>query len=162
MFQVVFEQVRMIYPNAAIWTTGHSLGGAVASLVAISKKVPAVVFASPGDRLYANRMGLGQVERKDIYHFGLSSDPIFMGECTSSVSPCYIAGYAMESKCHTGNTCFVPTDSGLNIRYHVIKQFISEVERLVEEKAWFPKCVHDKDTDCVDCPDWSFDNMNPQ
>ena len=47
-----------MYPNSNIWIVGHSLGGALASLLGITFGAPAVAFESPGDRLAASRLHL--------------------------------------------------------------------------------------------------------
>lgn len=42
--------MKEYYPKqSAIWMTGHSLGGALAGLVALTNDLPAFAFESPGD-----------------------------------------------------------------------------------------------------------------
>lgn len=75
------------YPNATVWLTGHSLGGAVASLIGQTFGVPAVSFESPGDSLAAKRLHLPHAPgtpNPPIWHFGHTADPIFIGVCTVS------------------------------------------------------------------------------
>ncbi|KIL70008.1 hypothetical protein M378DRAFT_118868, partial [Amanita muscaria Koide BX008] len=45
------DDLRRLYPSANIWLVGHSLGGALASLLGSTYGLPAVAFESPGDRL---------------------------------------------------------------------------------------------------------------
>jgi len=45
-------------PNSNIWMVGHSLGGALASLVGVTFGLPTVTFESPGERLAATRLHL--------------------------------------------------------------------------------------------------------
>ena len=45
-------------PHSNIWVIGHSLGGALASLVGITFGLPVVTFESPGERLAATRLHL--------------------------------------------------------------------------------------------------------
>jgi putative lipase involved disintegration of autophagic bodies len=105
-----------MYPQASVWLTGHSLGGALASLVAQTNRLPAFTFEAPGDLLFADRVGLlpqfsDPLARFDylrslpIYHFGNAGDPVFLGLCRGPTSSCYFSGYAMESKCHAGKVC---------------------------------------------------------
>jgi lipase ATG15 len=111
-----------MYPHASIWLTGHSLGGAIASLVAQSNRMPAFTYEAPGDALYASRIGLipefSETDPFDrfeyfkslhIYQFGNTLDPIFLGLCNGPTSSCYYSGYAMESRCHVGKVCIFDT-----------------------------------------------------
>ncbi|RKO95008.1 alpha/beta-hydrolase, partial [Caulochytrium protostelioides] len=57
--QTIFLAVKADYPHRyAIWMAGHSLGGALASLTALTHDVPAFTFEAPGDLLYAQRLAL--------------------------------------------------------------------------------------------------------
>jgi len=47
-----------MFPNANIWIVGHSLGGALSSLLGITFGVPVVTFESPGERMAAQRLHL--------------------------------------------------------------------------------------------------------
>ncbi|CEG68919.1 hypothetical protein RMATCC62417_05080 [Rhizopus microsporus] len=103
--QRIYMSVNDKYPNATIWLTGHSLGGAIASLVGQTFGVPTVTFESPGDRLASRRLHMPQppgASDLPIWHFGHTADPLFIGVCTGPMSSCYYAGYAMESRCHAG------------------------------------------------------------
>ncbi|CAJ0827498.1 5635_t:CDS:2 [Entrophospora sp. SA101] len=113
----IYEETQKNYPNSTIWLTGGSL----ASLVALKYKVPAVTFQAPGDLLYAKRLGLDTTDsyKLPIYHFGHTGDPVFMGECNGLASTCYHFGYAMETKCHTGNTCSYDTISKFGWRSEI-------------------------------------------
>jgi lipase ATG15 len=97
---------------------GHSLGGALASLVAATFGVPAVTFEAPGERLAATRLHLPMPVRQSkqpsygicsnrllsqpslhhITHVFHTADPIAMGICNGVTSACAIGGYAMESR----------------------------------------------------------------
>jgi putative lipase involved disintegration of autophagic bodies len=50
--------INFISPNANVWIIGHSLGGALASLVGITFGLPVVAFESPGERLSSTRLHL--------------------------------------------------------------------------------------------------------
>ncbi|ORZ41579.1 Alpha/Beta hydrolase protein [Catenaria anguillulae PL171] len=110
--QDLYKAISLLYPRASLWFTGHSLGGGVSALLATHFQVPAVTFEAPGERLFAERLGLtlpGQdTSTLPIYHFGHNADPIFIGRCRGPRSSCYFAGYAIETKCHVGNVCVYP------------------------------------------------------
>ncbi|KAI9199604.1 Alpha/Beta hydrolase protein [Polychytrium aggregatum] len=110
--QLIYEEVWLRHPRAAIWFTGHSLGGSLASLMGITYNLPAIPFQAPGERLYASRLGLlpthgveDFIASLPIYHIGNNGDPVFLGRCNGPASSCYYGGYAMESKCHLGREC---------------------------------------------------------
>jgi len=89
-----------------VFFTGHSLGGALASLSGLTFYAPVVTFEAPGEAQFALRIGIhpGVEEYKNlpIYHFGNNGDPIYLGKCTGITSTCYYSGFAMETKCHIG------------------------------------------------------------
>lgn len=78
------EHVINTYKNSTIWITGHSLGGAVASMVGQTFGIPTVTFEIPGDRLASRRLHLPRPPgvQLPIWHFGHTADPIFVGVCT--------------------------------------------------------------------------------
>ena len=50
--------IRVSSPQSNIWVIGHSLGGALASLVGITFGLPVVTFEAPGERMAATRLHL--------------------------------------------------------------------------------------------------------
>ncbi|KAJ3200941.1 putative lipase atg15 [Entophlyctis luteolus] len=54
----IADAAMNMYPHSTIWTTGHSLGGALSALVSLTFDLPAITFESPGDLLFARRIGL--------------------------------------------------------------------------------------------------------
>lgn len=156
----IFMDVSDRFPNATIWLTGHSLGGAVASLIGQTFGVPAVSFESPGDRLAAQRLHLPRAPGAadlPIWHFGHTADPIYIGVCTGPTSGCFYAGFAMETRCHTGKVCVWDTvkDNGwrVNIAYHRIATIIESILKNPTEFP-LPKCK--VQTDCDECGLWTF------
>lgn len=156
----IYRNVTNIYPDSEVWVTGHSLGGALSSLLGRTYGLPVVTFEAPGELLATRRLHLpmppGLPESMEhIWHFGNNADPIFMGVCNGASSSCSIAGYAMESTCHSGMKCVYDTvhDLGwhVNILNHRLKTVIDELLVKTNETA---KCV--KPPPCIDCYDWKF------
>lgn len=151
----VVQKVVSLFPNAHVWAIGHSLGGAVASLVGLTYNLPTVTFEAPPERLAAQRLGLLFPREVLTYHFGHTADPVYMGACNGWSSSCGLAGYAFESQCFTGEKCVYDTvgDAGwrLSIANHRINTVIQDV---LEKYNTTPAC--ELDEECVDCYNWNF------
>lgn len=164
--------VQRRFPEAKrVILTGHSLGGAIAALLAAhlltespALNVTAVTFAAPGMALFAQRLGLTPqtdgmraLFRERILNFGTAEDPIFRGDCQGIGSPCYLAGYAMETRCRLGSDCvYRQSDSSksatlMDLSKHRIDWLIDNA--ILAEPI--PPCVP-VPADCRDCPDWTF------
>ncbi|KAJ8108138.1 hypothetical protein OPT61_g8379 [Boeremia exigua] len=161
----LFEEVLRIYPEANIITTGHSLGGVLASLIGLQHGIPAVSFEAYPQAMAAKRLGLpaaGDVAplRKNTggFHFGHTADPVYMGTCNGFSSFCSIGGYAFETLCHTGKRCAydVVKDWGWrpSTTTHRLRYAIENVYMKYEKAA---TCV-DEDVSCVDCILWKFED----
>ena len=145
----IYAKVRAVYPKATIWFTGHSLGGALAAVMtAAIPRTNAITFEAPGERLYVERLGLKPTNR--VWNYGLSSDPIFTGDCNGVTSPCYVSGYAMESKCRQGYTCTYNIQGRSDISSHRIDWIIDTVLNQTPP----PPCI--KVMGCHDCQEWTF------
>ena len=166
----LYSNVTALYPGSTVWAAGHSLGGSVSSLLGLTYGLPVVTFEAPGQALAAARLGLPsppgahpgapQTRRHTgIYNFGHTADPVFMGLCNGLVSVCTIAGYAMETQCHTGDECVYDTvqEKGwrVGIGSHTIKSVIRDV---IEPAGGVPPCV--ARSDCVDCFNWKYFESN--
>ncbi|ODV86313.1 hypothetical protein CANARDRAFT_27548 [[Candida] arabinofermentans NRRL YB-2248] len=156
----IYRNVTYMYPNAEIWVTGHSLGGALSALLARTFGLPAVAYEAPGDLLATRRLHLPMPpgfpsEMEHIWHIGNTADPIYMGVCTGASSTCAIAGYAMETQCHTGKKCVYDTVTDLgwhvNMLNHRLRKVIDNVLRVYNETA---PC--NKAPPCYDCYNWKF------
>ncbi|TID25276.1 autophagy related lipase-like protein Atg15 [Venturia nashicola] len=168
--QEIYRNVTALYPEADIWLVGHSLGGSTSSLVALTYGLPVVTFEAPGEAMPAARLGLptppgyrigSHQERPQTggYHFGHTADPIYMGSCNTFTSVCTIAGYAMQSQCHTGFTCSYDTVGDLGWRSssstHRIVSVIKDVIEKYDEPA---KC--ELRANCTDCYAWKYFESN--
>lgn len=166
----LYSNVTAIYPGANIWLTGHSLGGAMTSLLGLTFGLPVVTFEAIPDALPASRLGLPSPPGKDprlpqsrdytgAYHFGHTADPVYMGTCNGVSSVCTWGGYALESSCHTGQLCVYDTveDKGwrVGIGTHRIKAVITDV---IEAYDSVPTCAPEKE--CYDCELWKFFRSN--
>lgn len=164
------DDLLHIYPSANVWLVGHSLGGAIASLLGSTYGLPVVAFESPGERLAASRLHLPLPRPEDgshvapvavthVYHTG---DPIPQGACTGFGSPCAQAGFALETRCHLGKSMVFDTVGILgwkvDVRKHVIRQVITKVLE-IDDVDWehgrtLP--VARAEEDCVVGHDHSF------
>ncbi|KAI8903493.1 Alpha/Beta hydrolase protein [Gorgonomyces haynaldii] len=174
--QTIYLAVQEWFPKrTAIWMAGHSLGGALATLVALTNNVPAFAFQAPGDMLYASRLGLlpdvpdldAYLDDLSIYHFGNDKDPIYMGQCRGVTSSCYWFDYALESKCHVGKECIYRLDQpslqkqdlGDNvdiftaIQYHSIEYVINNI---LDKRDPVPKCELKRNCLATECTQWEF------
>jgi lipase ATG15 len=111
----LYGNITEKYPKANVWLTGHSLGGLVTSLLGLTFGVPVVTFESIPHALAASRLGIPSppgydsvVEARQnggLWNFGHTADPVYMGTCNGASSLCTMAGYALQSQCHTGLRC---------------------------------------------------------
>jgi lipase ATG15 len=166
----LYSNVTALYPNSNVWVTGHSLGGAVSSLLGMTYGLPTVTFEAPGEALAAKRLGLPAPPGSDpeapqtrehtgVYHIGHTADPIFLGVCNGATGSCTYYGYAMETACHSGYECVydVATDKGwrVGIGTHRIRVVIEDVLKKYET---VPECV--TTPECTDCALWKYFESN--
>ncbi|KAI9710180.1 MAG: putative lipase atg15 [Chrysothrix sp. TS-e1954] len=164
--QDLYYNATALYPDSEIWLVGHSLGGSLVSLLGKTVGTPVVTFEAPGEAMAAYRLGLptppeyhlGSVGSPLIpgpVHFGHTGDPLFMGTCGGSWSGCSIAGYAMESVCHTGLECIYDTVKdkgwGTHLKNHEVVVVLHDVIEAYNETA---KC--EPVIECYDCQLWKY------
>ena len=111
----------------------------------------------------------------EIYHFGNTDDPIYMGiihqltrigTCHGISSSCYWFDYALESQCHIGHECVYTTSEKLtfdtvpelevsisSIKYHSIEWVI---KNYLENASSVPECRVNMDCMEKECPSWTW------
>ncbi|KAH7106079.1 alpha/beta-hydrolase [Auriculariales sp. MPI-PUGE-AT-0066] len=167
----LYSNLTYMYPKSTIWLTGHSLGGALASLLGATFGMPTVAFESPGEALAASRLHLPTpYSLSHVTHVFHTADPIAMGTCTGVLSSCAIAGYAMETNCHLGSKIVYDTVGELgwaaDIRTHPIAQVIDKVlagpwkdmggKTDLGEDGVPPAVPEDEDCSSTECYSWEF------
>ncbi|KAK7203351.1 Alpha/Beta hydrolase protein [Myxozyma melibiosi] len=154
----IYRNTTSIYPDATIWLTGHSLGGAMASLLGRTYAAPTVTFEAPPEKLAAKRLHLPfppiPEEETMIWHIGNTADPIYMGVCNGPSSICWMGGYAMETQCHSALECVYDTVNDKNWRVSSTNHRIRNVVEMIASYNSTPTCV--ANTECQDCFDWSY------
>uniref|UniRef100_A0A6C0E0Q2 triacylglycerol lipase n=1 Tax=viral metagenome TaxID=1070528 RepID=A0A6C0E0Q2_9ZZZZ len=135
---------------------GHSLGGAIATMIGLRYDKGVVTFESPGEKHYLEMSGqlITNGEYSKIYHYGHNADTIFTGKCWGFSSPCYYAGYNIQTKCHVGNVCEYDAKGLLKIRESIYTHTIDYVIENVMSK-WngsLPTCM--QNLNCIDCSNW--------
>lgn len=166
----LYTNITELYPTSNVWLVGHSLGGAVSSLLGLTFGLPVVTFEAPGEALAARRLGLPSPPGSDpdrpqdrrytgSVHFGNTADPVFMGSCNGATATCTLGGYAMETQCHAGLQCVYDTvgDFGwrVGIGNHKIHVVIDSVLKKYDN---VPECV--PDNECYDCFNWKYFDSN--
>ncbi|KAA8632076.1 hypothetical protein SMACR_02199 [Sordaria macrospora] len=166
----LYANVTELYPEANVWIVGHSLGGAMSSLLGLTYGDPVVTFEAVPEALPAKRLGLPIPPGSDpdapqtreytgAFHFGHTADPVYVGTCNGATASCAIGGYAMESACHTGRECVYDTVADLGWRVgigtHKIRAVIRDVLRKYEK---VPECKFTPE--CRDCGNWKMYESN--
>ncbi|KAF9653226.1 alpha/beta-hydrolase [Thelephora ganbajun] len=157
----LYYNVTYLYPNAKIWMIGHSLGGALASLVGVTFGAPIVAFEAPGEKLAAARLHINlPPSTQHITHVYNTGDPIPMGVCTGVSSTCALGGYALESKCHLGNVVLYDTVTKLKwsvgIGNHGIRTVVDLLSKDFDPENNVSVPIPEPQKDCIDCFDWEF------
>ncbi|KAH8894952.1 alpha/beta-hydrolase [Thozetella sp. PMI_491] len=166
----LYANVTELYPDSNVWLTGHSLGGAVSSMLGLTYGVPTVTFEAVPEALPAGRLGLPVPPGADpqfpqtrqftgTYHIGHTADPIYIGTCNGATASCSFGGYALESACHTGYECVYDTvgDKGwrVGIGTHKIRNVIHDV---ILKYDTVPECKFTPE--CRDCATWKMYESN--
>ncbi|GJJ08686.1 hypothetical protein Clacol_002905 [Clathrus columnatus] len=121
---------------------------------------PVVAFEAPGERMAAQRLHLpsppSSLHITHIYH---TADPIPMGVCTGVLSSCALVGYALESRCHLGQSIVYDTVTKLNWSVNVAAHRIRTVVDSLLSEDWEegkPLPDFSNEDDCIDCYSWEY------
>ncbi|KAH8818998.1 Alpha/Beta hydrolase protein [Xylogone sp. PMI_703] len=160
----LYSNVTALYPGATIMMSGHSLGGAVSSMLGLTYGLPVLSFQAVPDALPVSRLGLPtppysnprspqKRQYTGAYHFGHTADPIYMGTCNGATATCSYAGYALETSCHTGQECVydVVGDKGWRVSI-LTHRIIRVIEDVLKAYDAVPECRYT--TECQDCALW--------
>jgi lipase ATG15 len=132
----IVGDARGLHPGRKVVLIGHSLGGAIASLVAMVSGLEAVAFGSPGEAYIAGLLGyLTRKSHNNILHIGMCNDVIFSGRCGA----CRILGYRVQTRCHVGRTLCIRDGGHQSMIYHSLEA--------IREKLMGPIDVVDVDCD---------------
>ena len=160
----LYTNVTTLYPDAEVWLAGHSLGGALSGLLGLTYGRPAVTFEAIPDALPAGRLGLPLPPGSDpnrpqarentgIYHFGITSDPVYLGTCNGATASCSFFGYALESACHTGMECVYDVVNDWGWRVWIGTHSIDKViDYVIKKYDTVPECRFTPE--CKDCAQW--------
>lgn len=161
----IIEKIRDIidFDNTTIIFTGHSLGGALSTLMGITYNKTSVSFQSPGEKHYVNQLDLyyDQSILSNIYHIGHNADTIYTGKCNGILSWCYLAGYIIETKCHVGHVCDYDAINVLGIKEsittHPVKYVIENIIKEWKNGSETPQLPDCKmNIDCTECDNWIY------
>lgn len=157
--ETIMEKVQTLFDvtTTSLMFTGHSLGGALATMMGVKYDKQVVTFESPGEKHYLDLIGwrYEHVTNK-VYHFGHDADIIFTGKCNGVWSWCALGGYNMKTKCHIGKVCQYNTVERLKMKESIFTHKIKFVLENVIER-WndsIPECV--EQSECRDCQDWNY------
>ncbi len=78
----LYNQAKILFPDANITVTGHSLGGSLAQIVSAHTGVPAVTFNAYGTADILAKEGFNNPYVLNIKNYGNPEDPIFGVSCT--------------------------------------------------------------------------------
>lgn len=144
------ENIMKMFPDKKIILTGHSLGGAIASLVAANLGLRAYAFSSPGEKYHFDKNY--KLNKLKIVHFGSCSDPIYVGKCNGFFSPCKLAGFNIQTACHLGETyCFGDLNS-----IDILSHHIRKLRSVIENSDYITKF---NDKHCLDCKEEYNENI---
>lgn len=161
MARYIFDLSQRVYPQADFYFTGHSLGGAIAALMAINTSYPAVTFESPPARRYAAFISLdvsaNATLASPVFGFGAYNDPIFMGQ--GACSPCNLADSPIKTSCHLGYNCVwpVPRDAfyGWSLQTHSAHSASTVLTNI--QQYDIPRCfAYPECEDSCGPVDWSY------
>ncbi|KAF9764973.1 putative lipase atg15 [Nosema granulosis] len=114
--------------------TGHSLGGALASLMGQKFDLQAIAFSSPGEKYISEVLGFRYTNTK-ILHIGICEDSLYVGDCGYL---CSLMGYSINTTCHLGQTVCLRVQETENIienvKYHRAEVLLEQLQKKETKK----------------------------
>jgi len=135
--------LKVLYPDKKIILTGHSLGGGLASIVGRLTGNEVFAFSSPGEKFFSDIL-TGADESK-IFHFGVCSDPVYVGDCVGNLSLCRIMGYNFQTRRHSGTKyCF-----GQSAYQNIITHKINYLKYALRKESYAHEMDENALEDCI-------------
>lgn len=148
--QRIYTQVKQRNPENKIILTGHSMGAAIASIIGYRNNEYVVAFASPGEKRLIKKLGYPQKTKKtseprsvlqnlfhrigsNTIHLGDCTDSIYRGACNGSIDVCKLAGYNIETRCHSGRKFCYNKQNGFSILTHSMSSILKNLTKNKEK-----------------------------
>lgn len=139
---LMLQKIQLVIKPEKIILTGHSLGGAIASIVGAKYGFETIAFSSPGEKLAFDTFGFENKSKK-ILHIGLCNDSIYNGSCGEH-GVCDLFNYKIATKCRLGMTYCLETLGPKNIVFHTC----GTIGKILQINTNYTKLDQ---KNCIDC-----------
>lgn len=132
------NEAKKYYSNKNILLTGHSFGGAIASLVGNRTETPAIAFSAPGEKFISDKLDIHRKTESKVtstIHIGTCNDSIYTGKCNTNRSLCKLLDYRLNTRCHLGVKYCIESPGPLGILFHTCGVLHKMIEHGVNYRA---------------------------